>query len=54
MVSATGEGLKKHHHYDLCNEMDINDMQHTPMKILTKWIVGFVPKLSLSKMRIRK
>lgn len=24
--SATGEeGLKKHHHYDLCNEMDINE-----------------------------
>ena len=23
--SATGEeGLKKHHHYDLCNSMDIN------------------------------
>ena len=40
--SATGEeGLKKHHHYDLCNEMDINEYAtYTFIKIkkFNRWI----------------
>ena len=40
--SVTGEeGLKKHHHYDLCNEMDINEyatyIYENPYK-LDRWI----------------